>query len=251
MQDASMFPTYMSGYTGHIPNIDREEFVNRIVHTKHIPHYGGFVPSIQAENKFGESYGIETGKSLKGEIPKGADVPPYSRYTSTAREAFVNPRTVRIQSTGELLGIGNRIITYKKPIPIDTINKYWGIDTKKNSNEEVVQKQTYEGNYNKFWEFIDSNELDYVEKTPADFNKSNMAYWGVQRSVQDLHPELKYDPIPGYQGMNRAVYAENIFGMTYKNSIRRAAELLDKIKEDKAQTLYKSSLSNGPFEKVH
>ena len=249
MQDASMFPTYMSGYTGHIPNIDREEFVNRIVHTKHIPGYRGFVPSIQAENKFGESYGKETAKSLKGEIPKGADVPPYSRYTSTAREAYVNQRTVRTQSTGELLGIGNRVISYKKPIPIATINKYWGVDTKKNAQEEVVQKQTYEGNYNKFWEFIDSNELDYVEKPPADFNKSNMAYWGVQHSVQDEHPELKYDPIPGYQGMNRAVYAENIFGMTYKNSIRRAAELLDKIKEDKAQQLYRSSLSNGPFEK--
>ncbi|MCQ2817583.1 MAG: FAM166 family protein [archaeon] len=249
--ESSMYPTYMAGYTGHIPNIDREEIVNRIVHTKHIPGYGGFIPSIKSENKFGESYGKETSKSIKGEIPKGADVPPYSRYTSTARESYVNQRSVKTQSTAELLGIGDRKINYKKPIPIDTINKYWGVDTKKNAEEEVVQKQTYEGNYRKFWEFIDSNELDYIEKPPVDFNISNNAYWGVQPSVQELHPELKYDPIPGYQGMNRAVYAENIFGMTYKNSIRKASELLDKIKEDKAQQLYKSSMSTGPYAKMY
>ena len=249
--DTSVFQTYMSGYTGHIPNIQREEVINKIVHSKHIPGYGGYIPSIQSENKFGESYGKETAKSIAGEIPKGADVPPYSRYTSTAREAFVNQSKVKTVSTGQLLGIGDKKIVYKKPIPIDTINKYWGIDTKKNSNEEVVQKQTYERNYYKFWEFLDSNDLDYVENPASDFQTSNNAYWGVQKSVQELHPELKYDPIPGYQGTNRAIIAENIFGMTYKNSIRRAAELLDKIKEDKAKQLLRSSMSTGPYDKLY
>lgn len=248
--DTSVFQTYMSGYTGHIPNIQREEVINRIVHTKHIPGYRGYIKSIKSENKFGESFGKETAKSIAGTIPKGADVPPYSRYTSTAREAFVNQATVKTLSTGELLGIGDRKIAYKQPIPIDTINKYWGIDTKKN-NEEVVQKQSYERNYYKFWEFLDSNELDYVEKPPADFNTSNNAYWGVQKAVQEMHPELKYDPIPGYQGTNRAIVAENIFGMTYKNSIRRASELLNKIKEDKAEQLFKSSMSTGPYNKLY
>ena len=122
----------------------KEEFINRIIHTKHIPGYRGFVSAIKSENKFGESYGKETAESLAGTIPKGPDVPPYSRYTSTAREAYINQSAVKTQSTSELLGIGDRKITYKKPIPIDTINKYWGIDTKKNSQEGVVQKQTYE-----------------------------------------------------------------------------------------------------------
>ena len=45
-------PAYMSGYTGHIPHVQKEEFINRIVHTKHIPGYMGFVSSIKAENKF-------------------------------------------------------------------------------------------------------------------------------------------------------------------------------------------------------
>ena len=120
----------------------------------------------------------------------------------------------------------------------------------KNKNEEVVQKQTYERNYAKFWEFLDSNELDYKEKPYTDFAESNNAYWGVKKEVQEEHPELKYDPIPGYQGTNRAVVAENIFGMTYKNSIRRAEELLNKIKNDKAEQLYKSSISSGAFKNI-
>lgn len=247
--DTSVFQTYMAGYTGHIPKVQREEIINHIVHTKHIPGYAGYIPSIFSENKFGESYGKETAKSLAGTIPKGSEVAPYERYTSTAREAFKNQRSVKVQSTAELLGIGFRNDYYKKPIPIDTINKYWGIDSIKNK-EEVVQKQSYERNYNKFWEFLDSNDLDYTEKPKPDLAVSNNAYWGVQKEVQELHPELKYDPIPGYQGTNRAIVAENIFGMTYKNSVRKAEELLNKIKKDKAEQLFKSSTSWGAFKKL-
>lgn len=247
--DTTSFPTYMSGYTGHIPKIQREEIVNHIVHTKHIPGYAGYIPSIKSENKFGESYGKETAKSLAELIPKGADVPPYDRYTSTAREAFINQRNVKTLSTAELLGIGSRSVSFKRPIPIDTINKYWGIDSIKNKNEEVVQKQAYRRNYEKFWEFLDTNELDYKEKPRIDLRVSNNAYWGVKKEVQEEHPELKYDPIPGYQGTNRSIVAENIFGMTYKNSLRKAEDLLKKIKVDKANQLFKSSVSLGAFRK--
>jgi len=81
-------PEYMAGYTGHIPNVEKEEFINRIVHKKHIPGYMGFVSAIQSENKYGESYGKETAQSLAGTIRKGTDVPSYIRYTSTAREDY-------------------------------------------------------------------------------------------------------------------------------------------------------------------
>ena len=77
-------PQYMAGYTGHIPTVQKEEFVNQIVHTKHIPGYMGFVSAIKSENKYGESYGKETAKSLAGTIRKGNDIPSYERYTSTA-----------------------------------------------------------------------------------------------------------------------------------------------------------------------
>ena len=88
-----------------------------------------------------------------------------------------------------MLGIGSRSVSFKRPIPIDTINKYWGIDSIKNKNEEVVQKQAYRRNYEKFWEFLDTNELDYKEKPRIDLRVSNNAYWGVKKEVQEEHPE--------------------------------------------------------------
>lgn len=105
---------YMPGYTGHIPKIQREENINRIDYTKHIPGYRGYIQSIKAENKFGESYGKLTHKALTNQIEKGSDIPPYSRYTSTTRENFINQRNVQIQSTAELLGVGSRKDIYKK-----------------------------------------------------------------------------------------------------------------------------------------
>ena len=105
---------YMPGYTGHIPKIQREENVQKIEYSKHIPGYRGYIQSIKSENKFGESYGKLTNKSLTNQIEKGSDIPSYSRYTSTTRENFINQRNVKIQSTADLLGIGSRKDIYKK-----------------------------------------------------------------------------------------------------------------------------------------
>ena len=133
---------------------------------------------------------------------------------------------------------------------MDTINKFFGVVGSQN-DAEIIEKQNFEKNYEKFWQFLESNELDFVEKKPGDFNESNMAYWGVQHEPQELHPELKFDPIPGYMGTTRAIVSENIFGMTYKNSLRNADELVKQINQNKAEQLYKSSQSLGPFKKSY
>jgi len=236
-----VFSTYMPGYTGHIPKIARDEVINKIQHTKHIPGYGGYIASVMSENKIGESYGKTTSQSLSRSIPKGSDVPSYSRYTSTMRESFINQRNVKTMSTAELLGVSSRKDTYKKPIPIDTINKFWGVDSNKMKNDEIVQKQSYEQSYKNLWSFVDSNKLDYIEKPLEDFKKSTNSYWGINKEVQELHPDLKFKPIPGYQGVNRSIISENIFGVTYENSRKRADDLLKQINDDKAQQLFKSS----------
>ena len=243
-------PEYMAGYTGHIPSKEKDEFVNQIVHTKHIPGYMGFVSSIKSENKYGESYGKETAQSLSGKIPKGTDVPSYIRYTSTARNDYKEKSKIPPQSTAELLGISEPNVSYKKPLPIDTINKFFGVEKGPN-DAEIIEKQNFEKNYEKFWQFLESNELDYIEKKPGDFNESNRAYWGVQHEPMEIHPELKFDPIPGYMGTTRAIVSENIFGMTYKNSLRNADQLVEEINKNKAEQLYKSSLSLGPFKKSY
>lgn len=233
-------PEYMAGYTGHIPTVQKEEFINKIIHTKHIPGYMGYVSAIKSENKFGESYGKETAESLAGTIPKGTDVPSYVRYTSMSRDAYKDLSKITKQSTAQLLGISAPKVTYKNPIPVDTINKFYGV-SRSEKDAEIIEKQNYENNYKKFWQFLDSNELDYIEKKKNDFEVSNMAYWGVQKNIQELHPELRFDPIPGYMGTTRSIGSENVFGMTYKNSLRYADDLVKSINKSKAEQLYKSA----------
>ena len=52
---------------------------------------------------------------------------------------------------------------------------------------------------------------------------------------------MNLKPIPGYQGTNRCVYPENIYGLSYAYSRKKADEILTKINIEKAQTLLKSS----------
>jgi hypothetical protein len=184
--DASIYATYTRGYQGHIPKIQKEEVINRIQHSKHIPGYQGFVHSIKSENKFGESYGSLTGQSLGKRIPTGSDVPSYIRYTSTTRESFINQRNVKTMSTAELLGVTSRKDVYKKPIPIDTINKFWGIDHNKENNE-IIKNQACDQSYNKYWSFVDSNKLGFNERPPEGFMESNNSFWGVEKGIQEIH----------------------------------------------------------------
>jgi hypothetical protein len=189
--DPSIYATYTRGYQGYIPKVQKEEAVNRILHSKHIPGYQGFVHSIKSENKFGESYGSLTSQSLGKKIPTGSDVPSHMRYTSTTRESFINQRNFKAMSTSELLGVTSRKDVYKKPIPVDTINKFWGIDHNKEIND-VIQNQACDQSYNKFWSFVDSNKLDYNEKAPEGFVEANNAFWGVDKGVQEIHPGILF-----------------------------------------------------------
>lgn len=49
------------------------------------------------------------------------------------------------------------------------------------------------------------------------------------------------DPIPGYSGVNRRVQADNVFGMTYAEARRRAADSQNKIVQEKGETLKMTS----------
>ena len=128
-----------------------------------------------------------------------------------------------------------------QPVPIDTINKFWGLDSKVLRHDEVIQKQSFEQSYKNFWSFVESNELDFEEKASDTIEKSIDNFWGVEKSSQEEHPDLKLNPIPGYQGENRAIRSENIFGFTYENARKRANELMSQINNDKADQLIKSS----------
>jgi hypothetical protein len=73
----------------------------------------GFVSSINAENKFGESYGKETAESL-GNYSKRCWFPHYVRYTSTTSKDYKDYSKVKTQITAQLLGISEPNVIYKK-----------------------------------------------------------------------------------------------------------------------------------------
>ena len=61
------------GYTGYKPQYtDDQASIDNLAQRDnryYIPGYSGYVPSIKAENVFGESYGKTTGASVSGSIP--------------------------------------------------------------------------------------------------------------------------------------------------------------------------------------
>jgi hypothetical protein len=179
---------YMPGYTGHQTLREHEEMLNKLQLSKHIPGYAGYIPNVKSENKFSESYGKVTAQSINQTIPKGMDIPPYMRYTSTMRENFVNQRNVQIMSTAELLGVSARKDVYKKPIPVETVNKFWGIDNRKYANDDTVNVQALDQATKNFWSFVDSNSLDYIDNKPSDIGTSVNAFWAVNKKVQEVHP---------------------------------------------------------------
>jgi len=52
--------------------------------------YSGYVPSIKAENHFGESYGKATGASVKGQIKQGFELSPQDKFISMNQYKFTN-----------------------------------------------------------------------------------------------------------------------------------------------------------------
>lgn len=115
------------------------------------------------------------------------------------------------------------------------------MDSKVLRHDEVIQKQSFDQSYKNFWSFVDSNTLDYEEKVSESMETSINNYWGVEKGVQETHPDLRFKPIPGYQGENRSIRSENIFGLTYENARKRADNLLSQIADEKAQQILKSS----------
>ena len=87
-----------------------------------------------------ENYGKENAQSLAGTIKKGTDVPSYVRYTSTAREDYKEKSKIKTQSTAELLGITEPNVVYKKPLLVDTINKFFGVIGSQNDAKLLKNK---------------------------------------------------------------------------------------------------------------
>ena len=81
-------PKYIPGYTGHIPEVHREQHIHRVDKGFNIPGYAGFVKGIKSENMYGKTFGETTQISKEGNYHKGHDLPSDIKYISSIQENF-------------------------------------------------------------------------------------------------------------------------------------------------------------------
>lgn len=79
-----------------------------------------------------------------------------SKYISTLN----NKTSLRADNPEEI---------YKRPIPLDMINKFVGLDSRILQHDDTVQKQAFDQSYKNFWSFVDFN-IKYNDDLPKDLN---------------------------------------------------------------------------------
>lgn len=97
---------------------------------------------------------------------------------------------------------------YKKPMPLDMINKFVGLDSRILHQDDVVQKQAFYQSYQNFWSFVDFN-LKYGEDNPKDIKTCNHTHLS---SVQPAYSMTKGAPCSG-------------INLTYQEARARANQL--------------------------
>jgi hypothetical protein len=125
------------GYTGHMPEeLDYDSGLGQKEARGHIPGYSGYVPAVKAENLFGSTYGKTSYQSSAGTFSRGSDHPAELRYRSMVKDQFVNQKDVFSHTAAAIVGVQRNPETYKKPIPPETLHKFWGIENKE--SDELV-----------------------------------------------------------------------------------------------------------------
>jgi len=193
------------GYTGHLSKVQNEGFIpdHRPARSE-IPGYGGFINGVKAENQFGKTYGKLTFMSSANEFHRGSEIPHEHRYTSMLQDSFVNQRHVQARAVAEIVGVTPKQTFY-------STTGFKGAGETAKSNESCNK----------------TNGLSQSQTSPLS---------------QSCSPEKKDPlrlgtPLPGYTGVSRRVVADNVFGATYGDSRRKAAQSLNHINNEKANNL--------------
>ena len=100
---------------------------------------------------------------------------------------------------------------YKQPIPLDMINKFFGMDSRILLQDDTVQKQAFDQSYKNFWSFVDFN-MKFDGKTTQNVNTCN------HTCSQKVKPEYSMTAGPGCSGVQ----------MTYQEARERANQLSNK-----------------------
>ena len=69
----------------------------------------------------------------------------------------MNSAFMKTLSNREILRKDDPNDVYKQPIPLDMINKFFGMDSRILLQDDTVQKQAFDQSYKNFWSFVDFN----------------------------------------------------------------------------------------------
>jgi len=72
------------------------------------------VPAIKAENMFGETFGKITYKSNNGEVQRGRDAPPETRYKTLTSDYLKHPEAMIAPTVATTVGVERAPEIYEK-----------------------------------------------------------------------------------------------------------------------------------------
>ncbi len=116
--------------------------------------------------------------------------------------------------------MNNFILNYKwQPIPIDSINKYWGIDAIFLKHDETLQKQSYDQSNKNFWSFLENNN--------GNSSGSGMSMSSSQSQHQSFSNSISSNK-SGFAQTNFSQSSANpnkMTGLSYQEARTRAAAM--------------------------
>ena len=84
----------------------------------------------------------------------------------------MNSQYLKTLSNREILRKDDPNDVYKQPIPLDMINKFFGMDSRILLQDDTVQKQAFDQSYKNFWSFVDFN-MKYGSNATGDNQNCN------------------------------------------------------------------------------
>ena len=123
----------------------------------------------------------------------------------------MNSEYMKTLSNREILRKDDPNDVYKQPIPLDMINKFYGMDSRILLQDDTIQKQAFDQSYKNFWSFVDFN-MKFDGNTVKKASTCNHTF------TQQIKPAYSMTTGQGCSGVQ----------MTYQEARERANQLSNK-----------------------
>lgn len=257
------------GYSGHIPSsaLPKESIPPTHITGGHIPGYAGYVCKIKPENLFGRTFGTIT-ESVQVNDELSTDP-----LLTTTQQIFVNQNTIRQKTAAESVGVVPKRPDYVKPTPeeLERLSEtlklvgherscpcqniegsnlcekenelnnaacdFSATQSKFSGAAEGIEKRV---TINEAANTISSTDSGCETKAmlkDIEQKTANCSLKGTERPYNHSSKVFIEHAIPGYCGHRRKVYADNVYGKTFKTCELIAEKLLDDAERRKNETL--------------